>query len=46
MRQKAKDNDTESFHGKLSCDELNFLLGRGSKQLKSKGKTVRSHSLR
>jgi len=22
MRQKAKDNDTESFHGKLSCDEL------------------------
>jgi hypothetical protein len=26
MRQKPKDNDAESFHVKLTCDELNFPL--------------------
>ena len=45
MRQKPKDNDAESFHVKLSCDELNFLLGRGLKSLKYKSKAVSSDSL-
>jgi hypothetical protein len=45
MRQKAKDNDAESFHVKLSCDELKFLLLRGSKCMKSKGKATSSDSL-
>jgi len=37
---QRKDNETESFHDKPSCDELNFPLGRGSKCLESNGTAV------
>ena len=43
--QKAKNHDTDWFHGKLSCDVLKFLLRRGSKCLKFKGKAVSFDSL-
>jgi hypothetical protein len=45
MPQKARDNDAESFYVKVSCDELKFLLLRGSKCMKSKGKATSSDSL-